>query len=290
MLLAPPPCHELPAETLLARLRARRAALDRSGAGGGPTPEALLSWLHPRLERPLRQALRPYLELEAMRYLLLALRHRLGGEPVPPALLHQAWLAPELADLLDRPGEAATVAAELETWLVGDYPFAAGLTEGYLRQGPGRVEQQLAAGLLAAALPAARVPAVHMAVRFLTDLRNLLAVLRHWRWRLRTPPRLLPGGEVASALLARAWAGNDRTTVERLASRLAGAVVTELEPRAVERQLLGGLSRRLREAGRDPLGAGVVIDTLWRCRVAARNRALRERAGEEDGLLAVALL
>jgi hypothetical protein len=38
------------------------------------------------------------------------------------------------------------------------------------------------------------------------------------------------------------------------------------------------------------LGIGVIIDTLWRCQVAARNRALRQTAGEEDGLLAVALL
>lgn len=291
MLLAPPPLTELPAEALLARLRARRAGIDRHGlADSGATPEMLLNWLHPRLEHSLRRALQPCLELEALRYLLPALRHRLGGDPVPPGLLHQAWLAPELAGLLDRPGDAATVVAGLEEWLAGDYPFAAGLTAGYLRQGPGRVEQQLAAGMLAAGMLAAHVPVVRMTVRFLTDLRNLLAVLRHWRWRLRAAPALLPGGEVATGQLARAWAGNDTATVEHLAARLAGGALTDLEPRAAERQLLGGLTRRLRQAGRDPLGAGVVLDTLWRCRVAARNRALRASAGDEDGLLAVALL
>lgn len=291
MLLAPPPLTDLPAEALLARLRARRAALDRyGGAGGGPDPEALLSWLHPRLAHSLRRALRPCLELEAMRFVLLVLRHRLGGEPAPPELLHQAWLAPALAPLLDHPGHAASVVADLEAWLAGDYPFAAGLTDTYLRQGPGGVEQQLAAGMLAAALAAARVPAVHMTVRFFIDLRNLLAVLRHWRWQLRVPPRLLPGGEVARDLLTRAWARNDLGTVARLASRLAGVPLMELEPRTAERHLLGGLTRRLQRAGRDPLGVAVVIETLWRCRVAARNRALQEQAGGEDGLLAVALL
>lgn len=290
MLLAPPPIAELPGETLLARLRARRAALDLHGIGGGPTPEALLGWLHPRLDRRLRRALRPYLELEAMHFLLQALRHRLAGETVPPGLLHQAWLAPELATLLDREGDAGAVVAKLEAWLRKDYPFAAGLTRGYLDQGPGRVEQQLATGMLTYALALAHDPAMRMTVRFLTDLRNLLAILRHWRWKLRLAPELLSGGELDRELLRRAWAANDAAAVERLATRLAGTPLIDLEPRAVERQLFGGLTRRLRHAGRDPLGVGVVIDTLWRCQVAARNRALRQAAGDEDGLLAVALL
>jgi hypothetical protein len=78
--------------------------------------------------------------------------------------------------------------------------------------------------------------------------------------------------------------------VEHLASRLAGSTLTDLEPRSAERQLLGGLTLRLRRAGRDPLGLGVIIDTVWRCQIAARNRALRDAAGGEDGLLAAALL
>lgn len=291
MLLAPPPLTELPTEALLARLRARRALFDpQGGSAGAPGPEALLAWLHARLEPPLRQALRPWLELEALHYLLLALRHRLGGEPAPAGLLHQPWLAPELAALLDRPGDAATVTARLESWLAGDYPFASGLAQGYLRQGPGRVEQQLAAGMFVHALRTARVPVVGMALRFRTDARNLLAVLRHWRWRLGMPPPLLPGGDVAVGVLTRAWAGNDVAAVVRLAASLSGQALTELEPRAAERQLLAGLTLRLRRAGRDPLGIGVILDTLWRCRLATRNRALQERAGDEDGLLAAALL
>jgi hypothetical protein len=291
MLLAPPPLTELPEETLLARLRARRAALDSQGSlPEGPLPENPLAWLYPRLERSSRCALRPYLELEAMHCLLLALRHRLAGEPVPPGLLHQAWLAPELAGLLDQPGDARRVVVRLEKWLIGDYPFATGLVQGYVEQGPGRVEQQLATGLLAHALHAARLPVVRMTIRFLIDLRNLLAVLRHWRWRLRTVPALLPGGEVDARLLARAWAAGDVMAVEHLASRLAGSTLTDLEPRSAERQLLGGLTLRLRRAGRDPLGLGVIIDTVWRCQIAARNRALRDAAGGEDGLLAAALL
>ena len=75
MLLAPPSPTDLPAEALLARLRARRAGLELSGAaGGGPAPAEFIDWLAPRLGRALWEALRPCLEIEAMHLLLLALR------------------------------------------------------------------------------------------------------------------------------------------------------------------------------------------------------------------------
>jgi len=103
-------------------------------------------------------------------------------------------------------------------------------------------------------------------------------------------PRLLPGGDWPTAALNRAWVAGDTAMVGRQAACLAGAKVTDFEPRAAERQLLSGLTLRLQRAGRDPLGVGVIIDALWRCQVAARNHALHQAAGEEDGLLAVALL
>lgn len=291
MLLAPPPPIELPAEALLARLRARRAALDLHGeGGGGPTPDAAMTWLHLRLERSLRTALTPYAEIMAMHSLLVALRHRLGGEPIPAGLLRQPWLAAELPVLLDQPGDAEQVVARLEAWLTDDYQFAAGLLNGYRQQGPGQIEQQLGAGILGFALAKARAPVVRMTVRFLIDVRNLLAVLRHWRWQLRSVPPLLDGGEVSTRDLRRTWKAVDRAAFTVMAARLAAGQLTDLDPRAAERQLLRGLTLRLRRAGRDPLAVGVIIDYLWRCRVAARNRALQQVAGEEGGLLAAALL
>lgn len=291
MLLAPPPPAELPGEALLARLRARRAALDLSGGtGDGPPPAELIAWLYPRLDHPLRTGVLPYLEVEAMHSLLIALRHRLGGEPVPAELLQRPWLAAALPGVLTQPGESQQVVARLEGWLRTDYPFAAGLTTGYLRNGPGGVEQQLAAGMLGQGLARARVPVVRMTLRFLVDLRNLLAIVRHWRWQVSTPPPLLPGGELDAAALGRVWAAGDRLAMARLTARLSGTEPVNLEPRAVERQLLKGLAGRLRRAGRDPLGIGVIIDLLWRCRLAAHNQALRQAVGEEGGLLAVALL
>lgn len=291
MLLTLPSPAELPAEALFARLRARRAALAPSGTGiGPPEPATVLAWLWPRLEGSLRTGLLPYLEIEAMLCLRLALRYRLSDETVPAGLLYQPWLAKELGRLLTQPGDARAMLAQLEQWLTPDYPFAAGLAKGYLTQGPGQVERQLTTGILIHSLTRARVPVVRMTIRFLTDLRNLLAVLRHWRWQLRAAPALLPGGEVEATILARVWADTDKARFEQLAARLSGRPLMDLEPRAAERELLSGLTRRLRLAGRDPLSLGLVIDYVWRCQLATRNHLLQQSAAEEDGLLAAALL
>lgn len=278
-LLAPPPLAEMPAETLLVRLRSQRAALDRIGSAERTVaPGEMLTWLLPRLDCRLRRTLNPYLQIVAMRVLVVALRHRLAGITPPPALLRQPWLAGGLRPLVEAPGEAETVVNRLAATLTDSYPFARNLARVYRDQGPGAVETTLTAGVLGQAVGRAREPVVLMTARFLVDVRNLLAMLRHWRWQLHQPPPLLAGGEVAAPQLAKVWAGNDRRTFDRLAERLSPGWPPDLEPRSAEHHLLNGLGRRLRHAGRDPLGVGVLLDTLWRSEVAARNHALRQKA------------
>ena len=275
ILLAPPLPGELPVEALLARLRARRSAIDPGGCGDGPDPGTLLSWLLPRLDSRRRQLLTPYLEVLAMRVMAVALRHRLAGVTPSPGLLRQPWLGVGLAVLVDAPGEAGDVVSRIERALADCYPFVRGLTREFHDQGPGAVEIRLISGILLQSLSAARDPLVVSVLRFEIDLRNLLALLRHWRWQLRQPPPLLDGGELAAKLLFRIWASGDRLAFARLATRLKAGAALDLEPRAAERQLLATLTRRLRAVGRDPLGLGVILDYLWRGTLAARNRAAR---------------
>lgn len=275
ILLASPPPGELPVEALLARLRGRRAAIDPGGVGDSPDQGVMLGWLLPRLDGRRRQLLTPYLELLAMRVLAVALRHRLAGVAPAPGLLRQPWLGAGLAALVEAPGEAGAVVSRVERALADSYPFVRGLTREFHDQGPGAVESRLISGILVQNLSAARDPLVSMVLRFEIDLRNLLAVLRHWRWKLRQPPPLLGGGELPSGLLTRIWESGDRRAFTQLATRLKAGSALELEPRAAERQLLASLSRRLCIAGRDPLGLGVILDYLWRGTVAARNRAAR---------------
>lgn len=291
-LLMPIPASELPREALLARLRSRRARLGQLFASAPEADlQAALEWVYVRLDaRALRQ-LRPYLEVLALRSLLLGLRYRLAGEPLPSALARLRLLNPALFELLDRPGEPATVVLALEQALCADYPFAAGLAGCYLNQGPGGVEQQLGSGILSAGLARSRTRVVRQVLTALIDLRNLLAVLKYWRWQVATPPPLLAGGALPTPQLRRLWAAQDQSAMLKLLRRLSVLPPADSEPRSVERLLLGSLSRRLQRSARDPLGLGVIVDYLWRCQIEAGNRNLRQLLGEgREELLAEALL
>jgi hypothetical protein len=292
-LLRPKPESELPREALLARLRSRRARLDTTGsaAGGELKLPSELAWVHARLDRRSRSKLTPYLEGLAMRELLLTLRYRLVKEPLPQGSTTEPLLNPALVTLLQDDTDPALLTAVLEQHLVGDYPFAAGLQRCHLDQGPGGVEQKLGSGILQHGLARASAPVIAMTLRYQIDMRNLLAVLKHWRWQLKSAPSLLTGGDLDPERLTRVWHNRDLVFMGRMVGQLAGTPPPEIEPRSIERVLLDGLSRRLRRSGRDPLGLGVIIDYLWRCRVALCNRSLhRGRHGYNDALLLEALL
>lgn len=275
-LLAPTPPAELPAETLLARLRYRRAAINlAAGQEGKPPSTDISSWVYKRLNHQLRKRLGPFLDLHAMRGLSFSLRHSLAGETPPAEILHNSLLAEPLQRLVTKKADAEATIAQLEATLGNDYPFVNGLTSTYRRQGPGGVEQQLVEGILLHSLTRSKADLLKMTLRYLIDMRNCLMINKLWRWQVSQPPNLTSGGTFAIARLKRIWAAHDGNSLSLLTDRLAG----EPSPAAatgVEQSLLKGLTRLLRRAGRDPLGLAVVIEYLWVTQLAVHNHLLRQ--------------
>ncbi len=297
-LLAPTPPAELPAEALLARVRSRRARLG-SDLTAEPEPgteadkalQDVLDWVYLRLDKRLRSQLRPYLQVLAMRLFELGLRYRMADEPLPDSLLQSRFLNPGLLDLLGSPADPLTLVTRVEAALVPDCPYAAGLGRAFRRQGPGAVETRLNNGVLQQSLAESRAGIVRTLIRCLIDTRNLLAVLRYWRWQTRIAPELVPGGTVSPEKLTRVWADEDRPRCRQLIQQVAKLPITTDQPREVERLLIRGLSRRLRRAGREPLGVAVILDYLWRQQLMACNRVLQRVVGQEQQeLLTEALL
>lgn len=275
-LLAPTIPSELPTEALLARLRGRRAA---TFAADGASAEAVTDWVCRRLNSRLRRELTPCLELLAMRTLVLALRHALGGDEPAEALRRDRLLAQALHRLTMAGYGADTLVSRLEEALFDDYPFAVGLARTHRQQGPGGVEQQLVAGLLRHGLAWTRNATVRWLLHTLIDLRNGLAVMKHWQWQVARTPDFIPGGLVPETVLQRAFANGDR---ERLAQAL-GAPGATRQTAALERALLAKLTRGLRRKARDPLGLAVIIDFLWHAQLATHDRALRRAPSTPRG-------
>lgn len=292
-LLAPTPPAELPAETLLARLRYRRATINLVASQDGEPPSVnVSSWVYKRLNRQLRKRLGPFLDLHAMRNLSFSLRHSLAGEAPPAVILHSSLLAEPLKQLVTTKADSETTIAQLEAAISNDYPFAAGLTSTYRDQGPGGVEQQLVEGILQHGLARSSNDVLRGTLRYLIDMRNCLLINKLWRWQISQPPKLTSGGTYAPARLKRIWAAHDSNGLARLTERLAGEPSPATATTGVEQSLLKGLTRQLRRAGRDPMGLAVIIEYLWMAQLAVHNHLLRQALplDREDLLEEVLLL
>lgn len=291
-LLTPTRPAELPAEALLARLRCRRAAINLTAEHVTEVPATdVVRWLYKRLNGRLRKRLVPFLDLLAMRNLVLALRYTLAGEPPPTTLANNALLAEPLQRLVVRAGEADKTMAQLEAALSSDYPFVAGLAVTYGNQGPGGVEQQLADGILQHGLTQTGNETLKGALRYLIDMRNCLMINKLWRWQVNQAPPLTEGGSFATTSLQRVWAAHDSERLIGLTTRLAGEPLLSTEAIGMEQSLLRGLTRWLRRAGRDPLGLSVIIEYLWLAQLAIHNQLLRQAlAIDREELLGEVLL
>jgi len=291
-LLQPQPEFPPPIDFLLARVRYRRALIDVSGGQapwlGQSSEEGLqkaLQWLYCRLPAVSYRQLRPYFELIGGRSLVMALRlHRAEAGEALRRLLQQSLLQRDIIDLFLQTEEPDKLVSRLEVALILEYPELAGLATTYAGQGPGGVEEQVAAGLLRRACLKARTASLKALVARLVDLRNILSVGKYWRWQMAQEPPLVRGGMVEPERLRRFWSGRDETGLAQLVARLAhqGGPLPQ-DVRGMELCLLQGATAEMRRFGKDPLGTGLLLDYLWRCQVAARNHALAVvQAGRVD--------
>jgi hypothetical protein len=289
-LLVEPKFPAPPVDYLYARLGWRGRALRGSAAAPpDPHPQDRLRreyrWLYFRLAPELANKLLPLFEYGELRTLLLGLRYLAAGEEKSlNELLRQSLLQQQLQRTLLRAGQVVAGVASLEKLLAADYPEFRGLTETYLRQGPGGLEQQLLGGYLPRAIAASRSAPVAEVLGYLLDMRNLLAVYKHLRWRLPEPPVLLPGGRISVAAGQRCWRQQDLVALQQLVGKRSG-LKEQFAAGGPEELLEQGLTNRCRQLAREPLQIGVLINYLWRCRQAARTLTpfSPERPAEEAG-------
>lgn len=281
---------ETSADYLYARIRSRRARLlvgnldERSvAARSRQTLRDEYHWVYTRLNRRLHDQLLPVFEYEELRTVILALRYLAAGDrSALQEVLSGSLLNRSLCRVLTDAPRVATAVAALERLLADVNPFCQGLTEVYLKQGPGGLEQAMNSGYLQQAVGKAGSQVVKMYFRYLVDLRNLLALFKHLHWQLPLPPPLIEGGEIDLSKFNRIWSGQNLAGVSELTRVLTGLDGDPFKA-GIEETLCRGLEGRLRWAGRDPLQIGVLLDHLWRCRMNARQSGLssiHNRTGE----------
>ncbi|WP_303720524.1 V-type ATPase subunit [Malonomonas rubra] len=267
---------------LYARICARRAELASGGlfrkSGSNEPRQALMAeyrWVYRQANAKLRNKLLPIFEYCELRLLVMALRYLAAGErEALSGQLQQSLLQEKVIRVVETAEQPVEALRCLQREYAEEYPFFDRLPTRYLRQGPGGLEQELIGGYLQQSCRSCRDQAVKRFLLYLLDMRNLQALRKHLRWQVPVTPPLLEGGSLEPGLLQKIWQQRDAAALLTLMRRYARQRQLPLED-ADEEYLLQGLTDRLRQAGREPLQLGVVIDYLWRCWLAAREQGVR---------------
>jgi ATP synthase (C/AC39) subunit len=285
-LLSRPAFAGYPDEYLLARLRGRRAkqASERhspTAAAGMTDAEAWdamrseFRWVYRQMNGGLRETFAPLFLWFELRTITLCLRFRRGGERGKAAgLLPASLLAKPVQQALTEDGEPAAVMEAVSGLLAAVAGPYRGLGAIYRERG-GREHEQLLVTLYLERMTALPLhPVLREFFRSLIDMRNLVTLAKQLRWQLHEPQLFIRGGEITPERLGKALEEGNPAGLAALLAALPGMGAIPAGQENPEQQLFGWLTAKVRRLGRDPLGAGLVLDYLWRCFVEAHNLSI----------------
>lgn len=290
-----------PADYLLARIRVRRgyriadwdgilAAADpleavpatpyRGGLAGRSEEQLWRSllrefqWVQRQMEPPLRETFAPLFGWFELRTLALCLRNRAEGATGKVGeLLFHSLLAERLKKVVLSDRDLPAVCRKLAEFLAFAAPRFSRLGSAYGERGLAGFEQELADLYLTGTFSAPLHPVVGEFFRRLIDTRNLMALQKQLRWRIKAAPRFIRGGWIGEGSLREAAQRRESAAIATLMERLTGRKIEISPAGGVEQPLLADLTRRVRRLGREA-ETGLILDYLWGCYVETRNLSL----------------
>lgn len=288
-----------PTDYLLARVRARRAALTAEwsairarGLAAGVTDDVIwerflreLGWLRNQEDRRLRTSVDPMFGLFELKTVVLCLRNKAVQRNADIARL---LAASQLADALRRtllhardvPEAVASIAVALEPAADDASSLRRSYAEAGLKGFETRLTRKYLGSMCSARL---RLPVRDFFASFI-DLRNLMTLYKQLRWEIADAEAFMPGGTIDIPRLQRISAARDMAGLDLLVREVAGRAAPPLATAegSLETILLGSLSRRIRSLGRGEDPVGMVLDYAWRVYIHARNQSLLLHAAHLD--------
>jgi hypothetical protein len=293
--------REYPAEYLLSRIRARRALLIEDWKDlllsdplsqyvparygeitGRDYPEAVwrfllneLGWVYIRMNSELRRIFNPFFLYAELRTIFTCLRYARGGKRKEiERLLLTSLLSKGVRKILESGASMSSTIEGIEDRLISISDRFKGLGDVFNEKGLIGAEQFITIAYLENTVCSGLHPVVKGFFVTVIDARNILSLFRHIRMDGKVAPQFVFGGRISRALFAGIESKRDVAGLERLVMKLTRFSVEGLDIANVENSLYRVTTRFLRRAGRDALGAGVILDYIWRSFIEARNLSI----------------
>jgi hypothetical protein len=231
-------------------------------------------WVYGQMDETLRRDFAPYFLYVELRTLFMCLRYLEGERPQQVGeVLEPSLLSREVTSLL-RTDDAASALRGLEDLLNSLSPRFAGLAERYAQDGLRAVERSVTDVYLGHVLTLPLRPVIHAFFVRLVDARNILALFKAHRLGARDPSVFLAGGTIPPERLTNLMDRGDPYAVLPLVRQTTGISLADPETSRLETALYRGITKFLKKEARDPLGAGIVLEYLWRCSLEITNLSL----------------
>lgn len=232
-------------------------------------------WAYVQMNGHLREIFSPFFLYSELKTLFICLRHvndKKAGRV--DELLSVSLLSNAVKDVLLTSVDVPSAIAGIERNFTAYSMNFAGLREVFEGDGLRGVEQRLTNTYLTMMMQERLQPLMKMLFMRLIDSRNIMSIYKFLRLDSKALPSFIEGGNVPTERHKEITDQMDLLGLASLVREVTGIIVETIDPMQVEIALYKGITRFLKREGRDPLGAGLILDYLWRCSIEAMNLSL----------------
>lgn len=309
-LLESPRDKGYPTEYLLSRIRGRRSRLipdwsplvreadpgaylssdryggfitDRSAEGLWSSLLREYRWVYSRMNEELRLLFSPFFLYAELRTLFIGMRHLKNKTPGKAAgLFEQSLLSPRIKAVLSESADPAAAVARLENIFRSLSVKFTGMNALFESAGLRGIEQFITDAYLALLMEGRLDALMRAFFSRLADARNILALSACLRHERKCDISFIPGGAVSADRLRAIAAGEGMPGLYSLVRICSGVKIETKDAMKIEAAFAKGITRFLKRAGRDVLGAGLILEYLWRCSLEVMNLSLLVSTRELD--------
>jgi len=291
-----------PTEYLLSRIRGRRAGLRKDwktllfdaapldvflssrsrGGVGEASPDAVWRWLmkeyrwvYSQMNGRLREQFRLFFLYAELRTICICLRQMRDRKSARlEELLEESLLSNELRKVCLFSSDSSIAIAAISGIFSRLSPAFVDLPHYFVEEGLRGAERRLTDRFLEYAAQQKLHSLIKSFIVRMIDARNLIRLAVAVQQETVSTADFISCGSLPMEQLARIRQQRDLMAVDVLVRQYTGVKVELQDPSQVEHALYRTTTRYLKQAGRDPLGVGTILDYLWRCSMEAMNLSI----------------